>query len=141
MALSAQDDGWAELEIESFSLGNCNKMASGSGGKIKGIVGDVTFNDQPITTGRWNTRIGISSIASLENRAWRPLDGIMRAGVWLRADFYTPGTLSNSSQVLLNLTGLSYGLVYVNDFPVARYHKLSLSMLLILLWLFILKGE
>lgn len=108
-------------------------MASRSGGKIKGIVGNVTFNGQPITAGRWNTRIGISPIASLAGRAWRPLDGKMRAGVWLRADFYTPGALSSSSQVLLNLTGLSFGLAYVNHFPVARYHTLSLSVLLILI--------
>lgn len=120
------------LEILSVSLGVDNGII-GTHFDQKGIVNNVVLNGQIITNGKWahqNGSIGefleIWSEKSSHRVKWRDewKEAIKKPMTWFQTRFDFNGA-NAFEPILLNITGLSRGNAYINEFAIGRYWTLN----------------
>jgi len=125
--------GRQTLSILSESYGFDNGMSAGSTRKYKGIIGPVILGSTNITTGMWNmrpylvgetlqvfTKTGASKVPWISD--WKSGGAV----TWYQAEFIKP-TLAEGEQLLLDVTGMQRGKLYLNGNNLGRYWLLEMN--------------
>jgi hypothetical protein len=114
------------LWIVSESFGYPNDMPSFSSPKPRGISGSIAINGQSIAADTWTVR---SDTVGNELQVWSANGAELvqwTAGAstspltWLQTTFTSP-VLSVNESLLVNVTGLGRGHLFVNGFDLGRY--------------------
>jgi len=125
--------GQQTLVILSESYGFDNGMSAGSTRKYKGIIGPVMLGSTNITNGPWNMRpylVGETLQVFTKNGASKvPWSTDWKSGgpvTWYQAEFNKP-TLAAGEQLLLDVTGMQRGKLYLNGNNLGRYWLLAMN--------------